>query len=674
MTWTLSTPTAQGGYPTWPTLNSTGANKLTAIVFQGAGTIVSPDARGNIWVPRTMSQYAEYRIQIFDCLSPVSVGPGHVIEHSSGNVFTGFIFFSAWTSDVPYAFDGERANNDATFASTHALVGATAIAPSDDNAFILAAAFGGDGTGSGWSATNGFTVEATNVYGLSAYLNQSTAASVNPDLSWTSVSRWITTLAAYIPVPTTPNVPGTPTSTQTGSSTATTTWADNSSDETGFLVEIETPSGAGNWATAVGGTNPTAAGITSFSHTGLSASTQYRCRVRANGSSANSAFVVGNAFTTAAPPDVTPPTLTGSISSTAITSTSYTITSPTATDNVAVTGYQYALNGGAWVTIAGGLASANVVGRSPGTSDSVQMRAFDAVPNYSTPLSTTVNLLAGPSISSQPSSQAVTAPATATFSVTATGTGLSYQWQRQLVGLGAFNAIGGATSSSYTTPGTSVSGGNANNSDVYRCVVTDSGGVAVTSSGAVLTVNPGADTTSPSHSGTITVSALTTTSYTLTWPAATDNVAVTGYEYSVDGGSNYINAGNVLTTSVSGRTPYTVDAVRVRAYDAAGNRSAPALSVSVSLPAGVASVTTSPLENLSGSLHLGVLMRWSWFPNGRIGQLDGIRPVEGTSTTNGTTGVLTATGLPSGDGLIMTSLHGANRLLDTGHAQYLTAV
>src|SRR5258708_27381914 len=61
-----------------------------------------------------------------------------------------------------------------------------------------------------------------------------------------------------------------------------------------------------------------------------------------------------------------------------------------------------------------------------------------------------------PLINTQPTSQTVTASQTASFSVSATGTApLSYQWQRK----GA--AIGGATSSSYTTPATTTSDNGA---------------------------------------------------------------------------------------------------------------------------------------------------------------------------------------------------------------------
>ncbi|PYU66289.1 MAG: hypothetical protein DMG49_22520, partial [Acidobacteria bacterium] len=61
-----------------------------------------------------------------------------------------------------------------------------------------------------------------------------------------------------------------------------------------------------------------------------------------------------------------------------------------------------------------------------------------------------------PSISTQPTSQTVTSGQTASFSVAATGTApLAYQWKKNSV------AIGGATSSAYTTTATTSSDNGA---------------------------------------------------------------------------------------------------------------------------------------------------------------------------------------------------------------------
>lgn len=92
------------------------------------------------------------------------------------------------------------------------------------------------------------------------------------------------------------------------------------------------------------------------------------------------------------------------------------------------------------------------------------------------------------------------------------------------------------------------------------------------------------DATAPGSPGTPTASATTKTSYTISYTAATDNVAVTGYESRFNGTGTVTDRGNVLTFGVTGRTPGTTDTIDVRAYDAAGNRGAWATSASIVLP------------------------------------------------------------------------------------------
>jgi hypothetical protein len=109
------------------------------------------------------------------------------------------------------------------------------------------------------------------------------------------------------------------------------------------------------------------------------------------------------------------------------------------------------------------------------------------------------------------------------------------------------------------------------------------------------------DATAPTLTGSITVSALAPTSYTLAWPAGSDNIAVTSYERSLDGGSSWVDVGNVLTVGITGRTPGNTDAVRVRAKDGSGNVSTPALSASVNLP--IPTITSPPVKNNTGTVQ-----------------------------------------------------------------------
>jgi beta-galactosidase len=83
-----------------------------------------------------------------------------------------------------------------------------------------------------------------------------------------------------------------------------------------------------------------------------------------------------------------------------------------------------------------------------------------------------------PTITTAPTSQTVTIGKTATFSVVATGSPLNYQWYKN----GA--AIAGATSTSYTTPGTTAT----DNASSFTVTVSSSAN-SVTSSAATLSVN-----------------------------------------------------------------------------------------------------------------------------------------------------------------------------------------
>jgi chitodextrinase len=108
-----------------------------------------------------------------------------------------------------------------------------------------------------------------------------------------------------------------------------------------------------------------------------------------------------------------------------------------------------------------------------------------------------------------------------------------------------------------------------------------------------VTTSASADTVAPTMAGSLTTSSVTQTGYTMNWPAASDNVAVTGYETSTDGGTTYSDAGNVTSRAITGATAGTTYQLRVRAYDAAGNRST-ALAASVTTAAPVVTAPDAP--------------------------------------------------------------------------------
>lgn len=95
-----------------------------------------------------------------------------------------------------------------------------------------------------------------------------------------------------------PSAPSGVAGSATGGTSITITWVDTSGDETGFDVQIESPSGSANWVTASGATNPTAAGVQTFAVTGLTDATSYTPRVRSFNGVGPSAWAVGAAVIT----------------------------------------------------------------------------------------------------------------------------------------------------------------------------------------------------------------------------------------------------------------------------------------------------------------------------------------------------------------------------------------
>ncbi|MEU0086262.1 cellulase family glycosylhydrolase [Streptomyces sp. NPDC006274] len=113
-------------------------------------------------------------------------------------------------------------------------------------------------------------------------------------------------------------------------------------------------------------------------------------------------------------------------------------------------------------------------------------------------------------------------------------------------------------------------------------------GIAQTSREATVYGGDTGDTQAPTAPGAPTASAVTADSVTLAWPAATDDVGVTGYDVvSVSGASETgVAASSTTTATVTGLTAGTAYTFAVYARDAAGNRSARSATVGVTTEEG----------------------------------------------------------------------------------------
>jgi Secretion system C-terminal sorting domain len=153
------------------------------------------------------------------------------------------------------------------------------------------------------------------------------------------------------------------------------------------------------------------------------------------------------------------------------------------------------------------------------------------------------------SISQNPTNTTVCANATASFSVTAAtaSTGpFTYQWQVS-VASGPFTPITGANSATYSFTATIAQNGNQ-----YRCIVTGNcAPLTATSTAATLTVNAIPTISTQPLNTVICVGA--NTSFSL----AGANISSYKWQYSTDGGANYIDVPNaapysgVLTATLS---------------------------------------------------------------------------------------------------------------------------
>ena len=241
----------------------------------------------------------------------------------------------------------------------------------------------------------------------------------------------------------------------------------------------------------------------------------------------------------------------------------------------------------------------------------------------STPATLTVNT--PPVITTPPASLTVTAGQTASFSVVASGTApLTYQWYKN------GTAIGGATSSSYTTPAT-VSGDSGS---LFTVTVTNSAGSATGGPAMLTVITPPAITTPPANQ---TVTAGQTASFSV----VASGTAPLTYQWF----NNGVAIGGATSSSYT--TPATVSGdsgslFTVTVTNSAGSATGGPATLTVNTPP---AITTPPasqsiIVGQTGSFTVVASgtgpLTYQWYDNGT--------PIVGATSSSYTTPVTTATG------------------------------
>jgi len=194
---------------------------------------------------------------------------------------------------------------------------------------------------------------------------------------------------------------------------------------------------------------------------------------------------------------------------------------------------------------------------------------------------------------------------------TSSGFTLTWSAATDTVGVAGYEVDNG--SGAYASVGSAltlvVTGKAAATGHAVRVRAKDAAGNYATPLTATATTLAAADTTAPVMTGEITVSAVTTSGAMLSCPAATDAVGVAGYEYSINGGTNYsVIANAARSVTVSGRPAGTAHSVRMRAFDAAGNRAMP-------LSASFTTLAEQPAQNAVAASKVAESRRVA-FPGG----------------------------------------------------------
>jgi chitodextrinase len=315
---------------------------------------------------------------------------------------------------------------------------------------------------------------------------------------------------------------------------------------------------------------------TSYTDTGLSASTSYSYAVSAYDSSGDtSAQSTAIAVTTLA---VQPPTVPSNLTAGVITYSSVTLNWTASTSSAGVAGYNIIRNG----TKVGASTSTSYTdtGLSPSTSYSYTVSAYDASGNTSNPSGAVTVMTLAVSAPTVPSGLSA-------GSITASCIVLSWTASSSPVGVAGYNVfrngtmVGTSATASYTDTGLS-----ASTSYSYTVSAYDAYGDTSAFSSALSVTTSVQSTTAPTAPTNFTASTTdftASTTYcnvTMSWEASTGSAGIDHYAI-LRNGSALATTSNLSYQdgSAASDTTYSYEVV---AYDPSGNASNPSTSVSVS--------------------------------------------------------------------------------------------
>jgi fibronectin type 3 domain-containing protein/predicted transcriptional regulator len=341
-------------------------------------------------------------------------------------------------------------------------------------------------------------------------------------------------------------------------------------------------------------------------------------------------------------PDTTPPTGPTTLTATAVSGTEIDLSWPAATDNVGVTGYQVERCQGAGCSNFAQIATPTATSYkdttlTAGVSYSYRVRATDAAGNLG---SYTPNATA---TTPAPDTQPPTGPTTLTANAIS-GSEVDLAWPAATDNVGVtgylvercsgsacsnFAQVATPTATSYKD--TAVSAGTSYS---YRVRATDAAGNLGSYTPTAIATTPTPDTQPPTGPTSLTATAISAGEIDLSWPAASDNVGVTGYRVERCQGTNCSSFAQVATptatsykdTTVSAGTSYSY---RVRATDAAGNLGSYTPTATATTPAAPSGLVAAygfdagsgtAIADQSGTGNNGTAANTTWAATGKFGK------------------------------------------------------